>query len=240
MPEQSAALRYAIYFVPRADTALYEFGTSVLGYDAYTGQRCDLIEGTDGGIWNKESWDELVREPGVYGFHGTLKPPFYLAAGTDEALLDQAFTDFAASRRAVIAGELAVQELGGFIALVPKSPCPPLDDLAQACVWYFDRFRAPMSKTERARRVTPALSDRQIENLDRCGYPYVLGDFRFHMTLTGRLSPPLRGGMLRFLRNKFEQLPASNALVIDQIVVARQSGSMPFQVMRTASLLRSA
>ena len=32
------------------------------------------------------------------------------------------------------------------------------------------------------------LSERQVELLDLWGYPYVLDEFRFHMTLTGPLS----------------------------------------------------
>ncbi len=36
--------RYAIYFVPSADSALYRFGAGLLGYDAFTGKaRCRLL-----------------------------------------------------------------------------------------------------------------------------------------------------------------------------------------------------
>jgi hypothetical protein len=34
--------RYAIYFVPAADSALYRFGAAVLGYDCYTGNDVDF------------------------------------------------------------------------------------------------------------------------------------------------------------------------------------------------------
>lgn len=224
--------RYAIYFVPGAETALYRFGASVLGYDCYGGLDTTLIEGVD-----PASWSEFVREPRVYGFHATLKAPFRLADGCDEAGLHQALTAFAAGQPAVLLGELVIREIGAFIALVPATACPPLDRLAQACVREFDRFRAPMSADERQRRLASKLSARQIEHLKRWGYPYVFEDFRFHMTLTGSLAPPDRDRALQFLCDKFEQLPETRSLTIDRLVIARQADTgMPFQVMQWASL----
>lgn len=227
--------RYAIYFVPGADTKLYRFGALVLGYDCYTGRANAMIDGID-----VPSWTEFVREPRVYGFHATLKAPFYLAKGTTEADIKHAVLDFASNHPAVLVGELAVRELDSFIALAPKMPSPLLDRLAQACVREFDRFRAPMSEPERERRLAAGLSDRQIENLERWGYPYVFEDFRFHMTLTGSLSVPERNQALLFLCSKFEQMRAATSLTVDQIVVARQiERSSPFHAIRWAPLGQS-
>jgi putative phosphonate metabolism protein len=227
--------RYAIYFVPGTDSELYRFGASVLGYDCYTGRDIALIDGADA-----SSWSEFVREPRIYGFHATLKAPFYLAKGSNEADLERAVLDFAADQPAVLVGELAVRELGSFIALVPKAPRPLLDRLAQACVREFDRFREPMSSSERKRRLAADLNARQIENLERWGYPYVLEDFRFHMTLTGSLPLPERNRALRFLCNKFEQMPGAMSLTIDRIVLARQiDKSAHFQVIRPGVLGQS-
>jgi putative phosphonate metabolism protein len=227
--------RYAIYFVPGLDTTLYRFGASVLGYDCYAGQDTALIDGADAPPWN-----EFVREPRVYGFHATLKAPFYMAKGSNEAYLERAVLEFAADHPAVLVGELAVRELGSFIALVPKTPRPLLDRLAQACVQEFDRFRSPMTGPDRERRLAADLSPRQIENLERWGYPYVFEDFRFHMTLTGSLPLPERNWALQFLCNKFEQMPGATSLTIDQIVLARQiDKSAPFQVIRQGALGQS-
>jgi putative phosphonate metabolism protein len=227
--------RYAIYFVPGADSELYRFGASVLGYDCYAGRDGALIDGADA-----TSWAEFVREPRVYGFHATLKAPFYLAKGSNEGNLERAVLDFAADHPTVLVGELAVRELGSFIALVPKTPRPLLDRLAQACVQELDRFREPMSGAERERRLAADLSGRQIENLERWGYPYVFEDFRFHMTLTGSLPLPERSRALRFLCNKFEQMIGATPLTVDQIVLARQvDKSARFQVVRQGALGRS-
>lgn len=226
--------RYAVYFVPGADTPLYRFGASVLGYDSYRGAASPLIDGAD-----VKTWPGVVRDPGLYGFHATLKAPIYLAKGVGELDFVQAVLDFAAGQPVVPVGELEPRELGAFIALVPKAANAQLDLLAQACVRDLDRYRAAMSEQEQARRLTPGLSDRQIENLVRWGYPFVFEDFRFHMTLTGALSTHKRGKAFRFLCDKFEQAPGAALATIDRLVIARQiTRASPFRVIETAPLGR--
>jgi putative phosphonate metabolism protein len=229
------APRYAIYVVPRAETALYRFGASVLGYDCYSGRDVAPIAGTEA-----FAWPEIVREPRVYGFHATLKAPFRLAEGVSEADLDQAFVSKVAEIAPVLTGDLVLHEIGAFVALVPKTQCAAVDRLAATCVEVFDRFRAPMTDAERTRRLASNLSARQIEHLDRWGYPYVFEEFRFHMTLTGPLALPERVGAFAFLSDKFEQVPEARSLIIDQIVIARQTATnSPFEVLRAAPLGQS-
>ena len=52
--------------------------------------------------------------------------------------------------------------------------------------------RAPPDEAELARRRQAKLSPRQEANLARWGYPYVFEEWRFHVTLTRRLSPEER------------------------------------------------
>jgi hypothetical protein len=233
---QEPAPRYAIYFVPGHDTELYRFGASVLGYDCYTGHDQALIGGLD-----PLPWAKFARAPRVYGFHATLKAPFYLANGSSEAGLNDAVREFAANHAAVMVGKLVVHELDTFIALVPDTRSPHVDRLAQACVQEFDSFRAPMSEPERGRRLAADLTAGQIENLERWGYPYVAEDFGFHMTLTGSLAPSERRQALRFLCDRFEQVRGANPVTVDQIVVARQADAVaPFRVIQDATLGHSA
>jgi putative phosphonate metabolism protein len=226
--------RYALYFVPGADSALYRFGSAVLGYDCYSATDIAFIGGVE---TFSPAWRNIVREPRVYGFHATLKPPFRLAAGLTEVDLVGALPAFAARHPAVRLGNLVVREIGSFIALVPEEPRPVLDRFAQACVEEFDRFRAPPSQQERARRIAAGLTPRQIENLDRWGYPYVFADFRFHMTLTGSLAPAERQRALPRLQNEFAGIPNGGTLTLDRIVVARQGDDTArFQVIHLAAL----
>lgn len=226
------AARYAIYFVPAPESPLYRFGAGVLGYDGYTGCNIPPIAGAD-----SLGWPAVVAEPRVYGFHATLKAPFRLAEGTREAELLKAAYDFAASQSGVVGGPLALKAIGAFLALVPAGSCAGIDQLAQACVERFDRFRAPMTYDERARRMRAPLSASQIAYLDRWGYPYVCEEFRFHMTLTGPLDLSNRDTVQRFLDDKFLKVPAAQNLSIDRIALARQTESgVPFRVIESFTL----
>jgi len=226
--------RYAIYYVPAAEEPLYRFGAAALGYDAYAGADCPYLDGTDA------TWPALVREPRVYGFHATMKPPLRLKDGFGEADFVDALTAFAGEQAAVDAGPLVVREIGSFIAAVPQRPCAPLNALAGACVTAFDKFRAPMTEQEMSRRLAPGLSERQIEHLYRWGYPYVFEDFRFHMTLTGSLPTQKRTAALKFLCAKFEQLQEPPRLLVDRLVVSRQAKpGAPFTALHQAALSRA-
>lgn len=223
--------RYAIYFVPAEETALYQFGASILGYDTYTGRDVALPDGLD-----RATWMDVVREPRKYGFHATLKAPFRLAMGLSEADLEQELVDFARDQSAVTIGPMAVVDLGSFIALVPTSTPVALDRLAEACVRRFDRFRAALTAAERERRLRASLTARQKDNMEQWGYPFVCEDFRFHMSLTGRLLPPVQQKLLPWLRDDFVRIQNAMPVTVDRLVVARQIGDAPFQVIRRVDL----
>ena len=130
---------------------------------------------------------EIIAEPRLYGFHGTLKAPIALAEDVSEGDFLEAVGRFAATQRGFAVPALELGELSGFLALVPAERCVELQDLADRCVVEFDDFRRPADEAELARRRAPGLSPRQDELLVRWGYPYVLEEWRFHLTLTGRL-----------------------------------------------------
>lgn len=176
--------RYAIYYAPEPESDLAAFGRAWLGRDPETGARVaqPAVPGRPPG------WMEAITaEPRRYGFHGTLKPPFRLAAGRGVRDLLAAAESLARGQPAIEIGRLALEVLGGFFALVPDGPVPALEAFAAACVRELDAFRAPPSPDELARRRRSGLSPRQDALLARWGYPYVMEEFRFHLTLTGRL-----------------------------------------------------
>jgi putative phosphonate metabolism protein len=222
--------RFAIYYVPDPKSELYRFGASVLGYDCYDVGAVEFPSeaGAD--------WAGKVAAPRTYGFHATLKAPFRLAAGESSAALTADLDTFARAHPAIDVGPLRVAEIGAFVALVPAAPCRPLDDLAAACVERFDRFRAPLTAPDLARRLAAPLTERQRAQLDRWGYPYVFDEFRFHMTLTGPLADAERAPVLRWLQAAFAARPAAQQLVVDRVVIARQVGDGEFQVVASAML----
>ncbi|KIZ46315.1 DUF1045 domain-containing protein, partial [Rhodopseudomonas palustris] len=137
---------------------------------------------------------------------------------------------FAAMPRPIPAIVPVVDAIDGFMAVLPAAPSDALKTLAQACVETFDGFRAPLSAQDRARRKPEALTATQLDHLDRWGYPYVMDEFRFHMTLTGRLPVERRAALLALLREHFAALDLAE-LTLDRIGLFRQdSATTPFQV----------
>src|SRR5215469_16427786 len=158
--------RFAIYYAPGEDDPLSHAASA---------------------WWSCEKWRNATESPRGYGFHATLKPPFRLAAGADEPQLTREFERFAATRRPFVAPRLQLASLGNFLALVLSEPSREFGELADAAVQEFDRFRAAAPPPELERRRTAKLNPRQLEFLERWGYPYVFEEWRFHMTLTGPL-----------------------------------------------------
>jgi putative phosphonate metabolism protein len=179
VPARTGA-RYALYYAPRVGEPLAIFARNWLGWDPETGTpRCTPARRR-----------EITAEPRRYGFHGTLKAPFALAEGATERELLAAVGIFAATRTPFDLPRVALGDLDGFLALVPPVRVEKLHDLADACVSAFEEFRRPPDTSELDKRRKAPLSSRQDELLGLYGYPYVFDQFRFHLTLTGRLPDP--------------------------------------------------
>lgn len=177
--------RYAIYHAPAAGSLLWQAGCRWLGRDPAAQQTLDP---PDVPGWSVEQVRGLTASPRCYGLHATLKPPFRLAHGRTAEELDAALTAFSATQGPVPAMHLTLAPLAGFLALQPAAHSAALMQLAAQCVMHFDAFREPPGEPELARRRAGGLSERQEALLREWGYPYVLDQFRFHITLTDRLA----------------------------------------------------
>ncbi len=196
--------RYAVYAAPAPTEPLGAFGAAWLGWDAEAGRAVPRFA-VDG---LPEPVESLTVEARRYGFHGTLKAPFRLAAGRRPSELRDALRATAAGVRPV-AVRLVLAERHGFVALRPADPAPELAAAAQTCVERLDAFRAPSTEAELARRRAAGLTASQEENLRRWGYPYVGRDFHFHFTLTRRLDPAAAAGVVAALAPSLEPILAA-------------------------------
>jgi putative phosphonate metabolism protein len=220
--------RYAIYFASLRGDALDRFGSQHLGYDAWTGEDLPFPSGvTDA----EPDWRELTEDPRKYGFHCTLKAPIALAEGKTEAELRAACVAFAETPRRIPLIAPVVDAISGFIAVIPRERSSEIEQLAGDCVVAFDAFRAPLTAEDRARRRPERLSERQRDYLDRWGYPYVMEEFRFHMTLTGRIDSPKRERVVAMLRDRFSAIGLEH-LAVDAIALFRQDdGGSRFRIL---------
>lgn len=174
--------RYAVYYTPPPGP-LADFGAAWLGWDIARGCAVAQRPADFTGL------PDVTETPRRYGFHATVKPPFALAVGTDADALAAALTDLARSLAPARADGLRLSRIGRFLALTPLGDSSDIDALAAAIVRGLDGFRAPPSDADLARRRAAGLSAVQEAHLLRWGYPYVLDEFRFHMTLSGPLDP---------------------------------------------------
>jgi putative phosphonate metabolism protein len=228
--------RYAIYYAPAPGSGLDRFGAALLGYDAFTAADLPFPEGV---LEATPDWREVTGDPRKYGFHATLKAPMSLAPGRTEAELVSACEAFAATPRAIPVIKPAVDSISGFIAVIPVEPSAELIRLAADCVTEFDAFRAALTEADRARRNPSQLTPRQREHLDSWGYPYVMDDFRFHMTLTGRVSAERRDTLVSMLRDRFAAL-GLRSLEIDRIALFRQDdANSRFRIVRQYTITQA-
>lgn len=173
-----AYTRFAIYHLPHG-SELADAGASWLGWDAVHGVATRQPE--------LEGLEAATGTPRKYGFHATLKPPFRLADGHTPRDLAKAVAELAGRTGPARADTLQIAPLGRFLALTICGDAKAINRVAAACVTGLDAFRAPATEQELARRRGAGLRSGQEDMLTRWGYPHVLNEFRFHMTLTARL-----------------------------------------------------
>jgi hypothetical protein len=179
--------RYAVYYAPEQGSDLERFGAAWLGRDPDgkpAGQ--PVPPGLDG-----NALYDLTATPRHYGFHGTLVPPMVLGGGCSR----QGFVDrveaLARSQEPFELAPLSVRRIGSFLALVPEEQVR-LANLAEAALRVLHPYREPPSSAEKKARCAKGLTVNQERLLEMWGYPYVLEEFRFHVTLTGHVEGEAR------------------------------------------------
>jgi len=194
----TADVRYALYLVPPRDSILWQQACRWLGRNPETAAmpRRPEVPG-----YAARQVRRLTRAPRQYGFHATLKAPFRLARGVDERQLMWEVDRLVSSLPAFSLPALKVGRLSGFIALRPAGSAEELMVLARRCVTGLDVLRAPLKAAERARRHAAGLTAYQKDLLERWGYPFVLDEYCFHMTLTERLDDADAAILMPWLQN---------------------------------------
>ena len=219
--------RYGIYFAPRPSTTLWSKASAWLGRDAETGLSLDrpALQGLD-----DLDLDAITADPRGYGFHATLKAPFELAPGCDEARL-LAETHRLSGQIDSFSASIAPAALGPFLAFQILEPSPEMYALHCLAVCTLDALRAPSSDDDLARRRKAGLTPDQDARLLAWGYPYVYQDFRFHMTLTGRIKDDgIRAQVLAVLQTHFAA--ESGPTRFDNVAIFKQPDrASPFTIL---------
>jgi putative phosphonate metabolism protein len=219
--------RYAIYYTPPRLSRLAQFGAHILGYDCYLG--ADVAHSALDDI-DPAALALITEQPRRYGFHATIVAPFALNEQSEADLAEELLV-FSRARAPVSVGALVISTISRFVALVPAVEPRGISELADDCLRAFDRYRAPLSQSDRDRRsLGGALTSHQLSLMDRWGYPYVLDEFRFHMTLAGPLPEHRMDAVKASLSHAYEELAHTNH-EIDALSLMRQDDrDQPFKV----------
>lgn len=226
---EGPALRYALYVAPPEDHPLSRAAMAWLGRNAFSGT---TLPAPDHEELSREEWHGFTRDPRRYGFHATIKAPFRIAEGKTEEDLTAAVAAFSATQPSFALPKLALAAIGPFFALVEDEPAKALARFAEAVVTGFEPFRAPLTGEDYARRRPERLTPRERELLDRFGYPYVLDQFQFHMSLTGPVPEDRADAVETLLARHFRPF-VGKPLDISHLALFRErSAGADFEVLR--------
>ncbi len=226
-------MRYALYFTPDREHPLTRTAAAWLGRDAFTGAAV-----TPPAVSSLSQAEIAFHTAAArrYGFHATIKAPFRLSDGQSEQSLLDALETYARETAPILVPQLVIGQIDGFFALLPSGGFAEIKSFAASVVEAFDRFRAPITEVEIERRNPETLSAEQFRNLCQWGYPYVFDAFRFHMTLSGRVS----GGEAARVRSAIEEVfkpVLGEPLAIDGLAVfVEPEAGGPFTILSRHAL----
>jgi Protein of unknown function (DUF1045) len=231
--------RYAVYFTPRANTQWALAGSQWLGRCIFSGKvfEAPVVEGM-----TPNELNALTQEPRRYGWHATLKAPFRLAvnpqAASEGALVD-AMTRLVSSMQAFTLPPLRVGMMRNFVALRADGDQKRINAIARACVTNLHYLAQELDEQALARRRKAHLSPEQDRMLVQWGYPWVLEQFQFHLSLSGpvdRLNLDTRWALLNAAQQHFA---IEEDCRFDQIsLFFEPHPDAPFELIESFDLLR--
>ena len=214
--------RYAVYYLPCPGSPLQRFGDQWLGWSITDGKFTNRLKGK----MLATEHEKMTAKPQKYGFHGTLKPPLRLKDEFGQNEFVNAVRHIAKMHHPFTMPDLNLLVTSQFMALVPVEHSPAMHNLASALVTGLDNFRKTPTVEETARRLSAGLTSRQTELLEAWGYPYVLDEFRFHLTLTDRLEKDQTPEIRNYLQEQIAPILEQPIKVRDIAVVGQMENGM--------------
>lgn len=114
--------RYALYWVPRRNDALAQFGVSWTGWCAEKGE--PRPRGKFHGV--SVNIPAITRKVRCHGLHGVLKAPFRLAVGRSRFSLEHVLGQLAEDNVSLRLPRLHLAVVEGYVALAPGKNCGDL------------------------------------------------------------------------------------------------------------------
>lgn len=191
---------FALYYVPPANSPLYQWGSKILGYD----------------LWNKtpldSEWEKSVGDARAFGFHLTLCDALYF--------LEEAAVKAVVAEAKYIAREFEpfklelsdCQVVAGFpdessISIVPKDPTGTIEALHYEFVHRI--YRRAVASNYSLGKAEPT-RDKELGRahlmIKRYLAPYILGRFCPHFTLLTKVEPSKRHEFHAQLSQEYDEV----------------------------------
>ena len=179
--------RVAIYFLPKKNSSLENFGKNLLGRDINKKKKISLTRRQkyfiNRGFTYFDELKDYFEQPAKYGFHATLKAPFRLKRNVKTKNFYDVISHIAAQHSRFKIKGLKIVYSKKFTFITSRKPNKLLRNLENDLVKHLDTFRAELNKTEIKKRIPDSLTFKQNKYLKEWGYPFVFDQFKFHMTL---------------------------------------------------------
>ena len=179
--------RVAIYFLPKKNSSLENFGKNLLGRDINKKKKISLTRRQkyfiNRGFTFFDELKDYCEQPAKYGFHATLKAPFRLKRNVKTKNFYDVISHIAAQHSRFKIKGLKIVYSKKFTFITSRKPNKLLINLENDLVKHLDTFRAELNKTEIKKRIPDSLTFKQNKYLKEWGYPFVFDQFKFHMTL---------------------------------------------------------
>ncbi len=179
--------RVAIYFLPKKNSSLENFGKNLLGRDINKKKKISLTRRQkyfiNRGFTYFDELKDYCEQPAKYGFHATLKAPFRLKRNVKTKNFYDVISHIAAQHSRFKIKGLKIVYSKKFTFITSRKSNKLLINLENDLVKHLDTFRAELNKTEIKKRIPDSLTFKQNKYLKEWGYPFVFDQFKFHMTL---------------------------------------------------------
>ena len=179
--------RVAIYFLPKKNSSLENFGKNLLGRDINKKKKISLTRRQkyfiNRGFTYFDELKDYCEQPAKYGFHATLKAPFRLKRNVKTKNFYDVISHIAVQHSRFKIKGLKIVYSKKFTFITSRKPNKSLINLENDLVKHLDTFRAELNKTEIKKRIPDSLTFKQNKYLKEWGYPFVFDQFKFHMTL---------------------------------------------------------
>lgn len=218
--------RFAVCYTPKPGGAFASFGRSWFGR---ANDEVTLETFCTSGLAGLKNVNPSPLPDRYNGLHAPFFSPLTLREDTSLSLVQERLMAFAAHRKQVDTGPLALTCVNGSLVLQPTKPRPELSWLALQCFNGFESF----AENSGAREPDYGhLGRHQWLLLKSFGQPNVMSEYRFRIALTGPLEPNQLGLVLETVRPMIADLCATGLCIDSLTLVADGSGDMQRAPMR--------